>query len=244
LEWILPGGIFFLSSFFHGITGFGFIILALPLLVLFIQPHDAVIICTILGTINALILLFRTWRGILFPTVRNILLFSLLGLPGGLYVFVNSDLRQLNALISFLVVALGLVLLPKWSIKFRNVKIAEPCVGFLTGLFQGSVGMTGIPPAVYITIQGIQKAGFRASINAILLILGTIGLILFRNFSDVPGMVYWKGLLFVPVIVAGQSFGVAVSGRVSQELFRKMVIYTIIGSGLYGLAQLGLKPGN
>lgn len=244
MDWVLPGIIFFVSSFFHGITGFGFIILALPLLIFFSNPHEAVIICTILGTINALILMIRTWREILFPTVRNIFLFSLLGLPGGLYIFVNSDLNQLKALIGSLTVILGFILLPKWSFKFKNEKIAETCVGLLTGFFQGSVGMTGIPLAVYITIQGIQKVYFRASINAILLILGIIGLILFKNFSHVPSDVYLKGLVFIPAVIFGQFLGVMVSRKVSQELFKKMVIYTIIGSGLYSLMQLGLKTGN
>jgi len=173
--------------------------------------------------------------------VKTIFLFSLLGLPGGLYVFVNFDLTQLKALIASLTVIFGCLLLPQWSFKSRNEKIAESLVGFLSGFFQGSVGMVGIPPAIYITIQGVQKAYFRASINAINLILGTVGLILFRYFSHVQGSVYIHGLFFIPVIFAGQFLGVYYSEKVSQKLFKKLVLFTIIGSGLYSLIRLGMK---
>ncbi len=298
MDWVLTGIIFFVSSCLHGITGFGFVILALPLLILFSDPHDAVVICTILAAVNAVILIFRTWRDILFPMVKTIFLSSLLGLPVGLFVFLNFDLTRLKALIASLTVICGCLLLPQWSfkfdgfvkspsvplkaglrftfvaaayhpstphssgfarlasgafyaaiglatfyeiIKFKNEKIAESVVGFLSGFFQGSVGMVGIPPALYITIQGIQKAYFRANLNAIILILGTIGIILFRYFSPVPASVYIHGLLFIPVIFAGQVVGIRYGSRVSQQLFRKLVLFTIIGSGLYSLIRLGMK---
>ena len=238
LGWLLPNLIVVGASFFHGMTGFGFGIVALPFMIIFHDPHESVIVCTFLGMINVIKLAVKTRESIRLKTVRRITLFSLPGLPLGGYVFAHFDVGRLKALISTLTVLFGLFLLSKWVHQFRREKLAESVVGFLAGFFQTSVGLSGIPPAIYLTLQGYEKDRFRASINAMFLAVTGVGLLTFFFVWGVSREVLLLGFSLIPAVLVGQWVGARLSGRVSQSLFNKIVTLGIVGSGLYNLARL------
>jgi len=241
MEWILSGLIFSGGSFFHGITGFGFVILTLPFLIIFHDPHEAVIICIALGVANTIYLAIQTWKDIIFGMVKRLFLFGLFGLPFGAYFFVNFDVKALKISISALVVLFGLLLLSKWTHRFKRTSLTESCIGFLSGFFQMSVGLTGIPPAVYLTLQDYKKLNFRASINAFLLILPPVGLVFFWFLIGADKGAFVRGIAYVPAVVIGQYLGVKLSRRFSQVLFKRIVTLTILGTGIYNLAYTLFK---
>ncbi len=235
MEWVLLCIIFFGSSLFHGITGFGFVIVALPLIIIFHNPHQSVFLIVFLGFINTINLAIRTWRDIIFKMVKILFVCSIFGLPCGAYLYVHFNIIELKIFISTLILLFGLLLLSKWSYQFKKENIAQACVGFLAGVFQTSVGLTGIPPAVYLTLQKYNKSSFRASINAFLLCISPIGLAVLWFLSDTSKSVFIKGVSFLPIVIIGQYVGVKLSNRVPQQRFRIIVIWTILGSALYNL---------
>jgi uncharacterized protein len=241
MEWLTIGIILSSGSFFHGITGFGFVIFALPFLIVFHEPHDCIIMCTILGMANTGYLALRTHQDIVLGVVKRVFLFSILGLPFGAYFFVNFDVEALKIAISVCVVFFGLLLLRNWSFRFKRTSVIESVVGFLSGFFQMSVGLTGIPPAVYLTLQGYSKSNFRASINAFLLLLAPIALIMFWFLVKEDRGMFVSGVQYVPMVIAGQYLGMKASTKVSQKLFRKIVIFTILGAGLYNVFSVFLR---
>jgi uncharacterized membrane protein YfcA len=210
-------------------------------LIIFSDPHESIIISTTLALIVGANLLIKTWKDIALKMVKKIFIFNLLGLPLGLFVFLTFNIDNLKVLIGIFIVFFGLLLLLNWNYKIKNENVAEPCVGLLTGFFQGSIGLPGIPLAIYITLQDFQKKYFRGTINVILCLSGLIGLVLFWSFSQVHKDAYLKGILFAPVGIIGLNTGFKVSNRVSQKLFRKIVNFIIIGSGAYNLFQFVFK---
>ncbi len=238
MEWLLPNLIVVGASLFHGLTGFGFGIVALPFMIIFHDPHESVIVCTMLGMINVIKLAVKTREAIRLKTVKRIFLFSLPGLPLGGYVFAHFDVGRLKVLISTLTVLFGLFLLSKWVHQIRRENLAESIVGFLAGFFQTSVGLSGIPPAIYVTLQGYEKDQLRASINAMFLAVAAMGMVTFYFVWGVSKEVLLLGVSLIPAVFLGQWAGVRLSGRVSQSLFRKIVILSIVGSGFYNFVLL------
>jgi uncharacterized membrane protein YfcA len=237
MQWILLGSLFFCASFFHGITGFGFGIIALPLLIIFSDPHESVITVMTLGTINVIYLAIKTRHKIPFKMVKRVLIFSLAGLPCGLFFFLRFTGPSLRIAISLLSASFGLILLSKVSFRFRNEKLAESCVGFLSGFFQTSVGLAGIPPAVYLTLQSYEKLIFRAGINALFLFLMPCALVLFWFFSHIDTSAFLRGIPFIPIVILGQHLGMKSIKVFSQATFNKIVILTIMVSGIYTLTS-------
>jgi uncharacterized membrane protein YfcA len=238
MEWFLLGTIFFSASFFHGITGFGFGIVALPLIVIFSNPHESIVVILTLGTVNVVYLATQTWRDVLFGMVKRFSVFSLIGLPCGLYFFIHFDTAALKIAISLISVLFGLFLLSRISFKLKNENLAESCTGFLSGFFQTSIGLSGIPPAVYLTSQDYEKMSFRASINAFFLFLMPCALVVFWFLGGVDKNAFVRGLPFIPAVILGQYLGIKSIKIFSQAAFKKIVILTILISGLYNLASI------
>ncbi len=236
-ESILLGALFFLASFFHGITGFGFGIIALPLMIIFFDPHESIVTILTLGTINVIYLSMKTWDKVLFKMVKRLVIFALIGLPFGLYFFFYFKGPSLKIAISLVTVLFGLLLLSNLSLKLRNERLAESCVGFLSGFFQTSIGLSGIPPAVYLTLQAYEKVSFRASINAFFLFLMPCAVVIFWFFSGVDTSAFVIGIPFIPAVIVGQYLGMKSIKVFSQETFNKIVILTIMVSGIYNLAS-------
>jgi uncharacterized membrane protein YfcA len=241
VEMIQLSMVIFGGSFFHGITGFGFGILALPFLIIFYNPHESIIITVTLAIINTIYLAIRTWNDMTVALVRRFVVFGIFGLPFGIYFFVNFNVTTLKLIISVIIILFSLSLLFKWSYKFKNKKFADSFVGFLSGVFQTSIGLSGIPPVVYLTIQNCNKLSFRASINAFFLFLMPCGLAIFWSLGGVDESVFYKAVPFIPIVICGQYLGIKLSKRFSQVMFRKIVIFTVMTAGIYNLAYLYLK---
>jgi len=241
MEWILSGIIFFCASFFHGITGFGFGIIALPLLVIFSDPHESIIVTVTLGVVNVTYLAVKTWEDILFKMVKRLFVFAVMGLPCGLYFFIHLKVAALKISVSLITVLFGLLLLSKWSFTSKKEFLAQSCVGFLSGFFQTSIGLSGIPPAAYLTFRDYEKLSFRASINAFFLFLMPCALLIFWFFSGVDKSAFVRGLSFIPVVIAGQYLGTKSIKVFSQEAFKRIVILTILVTGAYNLTSSVLR---
>ena len=241
MEWIFSGILFFCASFFHGITGFGFGIIALPLVVIFSDPHESIVVILTLAIVNVIYLAIKTWADVLFGMVKRFFVFSLMGLPCGLYFFIHFDVVALKTAISLITILFGLFLLSKASFRLKNENLAESFIGFLSGFFQTSIGLSGIPPAVYLTFQDCEKMNFRASINAFFLFLMPCAVLIFWFLGGVDRNAFVRGIPFIPVVLLGQYLGIKSIKIFSQEAFKKIVILTILTTGLYNLASIFLR---
>ena len=88
-QWLLITSVIFLASTLQSMTGFGFAVLAVPLLVPLLPPRDAVALITLLSTATTVLAWWRiraetapgwTWR---------LLAAGLLGVPLGLGALVS-----------------------------------------------------------------------------------------------------------------------------------------------------------
>ena len=242
MEWIITCTIFFVGSVLHALTGFGFVVFALPILIMFKEPHQVVILCTFLGFLSCAFLMIRSYHDVHFSSIKRILAFSVLGLPFGALIFKSFDITALRFLISTMICLFAFTLLFR-NLKIGNRGIYEPITGFFTGVFQTSIGMPGIPPAVYFTLKGYNQYKFRGSINAVNLCLTAIALIIFWCIKKTELAFYTNAFSFFPMIVIGQYVGWKVHEKLSREVFRKIVIITIIISSMYNLIRIVIKLG-
>ena len=103
---VLPVAIVFLAGILTGVTGFGFSVLSVPLLLLVFQPHEVVVIALCLVPVtSAVLLLAPGLRGqVRQRTFGALTAFSVVGLPVGILLFEHFDPMWVTGL-------MGLVLL-------------------------------------------------------------------------------------------------------------------------------------
>ena len=201
------------SALFRGFTGFGFAIIAVPLLSLALPPLMAVALAAGLQLLGGLMDLRQASRACHWPSVRWLLAGAVLASPVGTLLLARlpADGARLA-----LAAACGVAVVALASgAGFRTMpgRAATMTAGALSGLFNGLAAMPGPPALAYYLALPLTPAQVRASLMAFfafsamastasLLVIGAIG---WREVAMV--------LAGMPLMLAGSRIGAALFRR-------------------------------
>lgn len=229
---LVSGLVICLAAFVQSTTGFGFALVAVPLLAAVAEPQRAVV------SVTAASLLLSAWVGwrhraaLDREAVVGYTWTGLVGMPAGLLVLLvvpSSTLRIVVGVVVLLAVAGMLVRLRV------SGRVGQVVAGLLGGALLTSTGMNGPPIVVGIDARGLPPARFRVTLQAIFGLQGIVAMGLFAASGLVDGAV---GLLVVVSAVAlpiGWGLGSLVFDRLSPSLFRGGVLAMLVLSAVVAL---------
>ncbi len=228
--WI--GLIFFLAGFTQGVSGFGAGLVAMPLLLLFMEVKEAVPFCMLNGLAITLILSLQLRKSVEWSRVRPLFWGCLPGIVlGGLFLR-GADNRLLETLLGLLIIAYSLYSLLS-APKPRRMHPAWPVLaGFGTGIIGSAFSAGGPPTIIYITLTGWDKDEIKATLSYFFFITGifiAMGHVLFglttrQVLAGLP--------LSLPFVVAGVGAGVLMYKRIPQKIYIRLILFLLIGVGL------------
>ena len=164
-----------------GFTGFGFNLVAVPLLVVALGPREAVIVALILGLLATAILSLGAWRR--REVDRRLLELLMLGSAPGLAVgTLCFDLVGALALkIAIAAISIGgaLLLMANTRFRARRVRPGEAvAVGLVAGLFAATTGTGGPPVVTYVNMASVdlEVATVRGTIVAQIALVSLLAL--------------------------------------------------------------------
>jgi uncharacterized protein len=225
------------SAFVRGLTGFGMAILLVPILALALPPVEAVVLT------NALALMIGATevRQLVREAEKSAWVIGalvVLTTPMGLYALsqTGADIARLViAVIAFS--AFLAILLPKRGSAVPG-RLTTGGVGVLSGLMTGYAGMPGPPVVPFYTGRDLPRITIKASMQLIFTIAAATGLV----SAAWLGILRWELLLFaavlLPVILIGNRLGVAVSGRISDPVWRANVGLVLAGAAVGALIRI------
>ncbi|MBG0776771.1 MAG: sulfite exporter TauE/SafE family protein [Desulfovibrionaceae bacterium] len=229
--YLIMTGIGFLAGGLQGLTGFGTVMVALPLLSMVVDIKTAVPLIALLGLfINGLqaaqLRKQADWR----PLVP-VLLGSLLGIPAGarlLKIVPSAWLQAFFGLILLGFVAFSLTAAPeKRPLKTRWAWLA----GILSGVLGGSIGANGPPVIVYATLGPWNKVQIKAMLVSYL----AANFVLLCAYYGFTGVFTLRIATFfgatMPGTVLGILAGTMVSARVGEGQFRLLVLLVLLVLG-------------
>lgn len=151
------------AGFTTGFSGFGSVLVSLPLLTLFLPIKTVVPLVNLMSGCIDLILVVQLRRFIQRPRILPLILGALPGIPLGVYVLKTVAPWKLELL-------LGIVLLafPFYSrYSGKNERYLHPIwgyvAGFCSGCLGGSLGTNGPPIIVYAALQPWDKDVMKAT---------------------------------------------------------------------------------
>lgn len=218
-EGMLAGIIVFFASMLQAMTGFGFAIVATPLLLMVYNSRDCIQISILVSLFIAALLVPKIIKHCDYDMLRRFAAGSLLGVPAGLVFFSMISMTLLKTTVS--IVILGLALFSCLclyqnrhstgsSVEDANRpprKLTELLVGLGAGALTAGIGMPGVPLAVYFSVANTAKAVVRSTtltffifvyIASILAQLATVG---------IESKVVLNSLLLLPCAAAGVALG-------------------------------------
>lgn len=238
LLWVPASLAVLLAAMLQGITGFGFALIAVPLLLLVFDAHTAVILNLLVSFCTQLALSYRVRKEIIRSLLINLFNGSLLGLPIGLFVFTHFNVRDLKILISILTITFALVVFKLKSIKKITQEEnpwAERLIGSLSGFLSTSIGIAGPPVVLFLNYRDLRKDKFRATASAYFTLLYGASLSLLILFRNVNTYNVLAAISLLPPAFLGSYLGTYLFPRVSQKHFYYSVPLIVIASGLYSL---------
>jgi uncharacterized membrane protein YfcA len=229
--------IVFLTAIMRGYTGFGFALVAVPLLALIADPVTAVPMVLLLEVVGSLQLLPGLWRSAHLRSVLLLACGALLATPVGLYGLTTLPADVMRLVIALVVLATTLALAAGLKARREPRAPATFGVGMLSGLLNGAAAMSG-PPVVlfYLNAQTAMHVG-RASIVLYFLLTDTIAI----AFAGASGLLGVPTMLLVavtiPALFLGQVVGTRLFRSPLQRHYRKVAIVILLAVSGGAIAQ-------
>lgn len=219
------------ASTLHAATGFGFSILAVPLLLLIHEPVVAVQLNLVLSIALSLMLVPRVWTEASKPMLWRLMAGSLVGAPAGVWTLVYMDTPTLKLLIAGL--TLGFTLLLLCRLRFRLSPARDAATGVLAGGFTAAVGMGGVPLLLYFAGADVPKAVVRATVLVFFLFIYTLALGLQMLVKPVQTGLGWLSVGALPLALLGVWLGQRLFHRLSQPVFRAIIYLVLVGNSVF-----------
>jgi uncharacterized protein len=246
-QWLIINSVIFLASTLQSMTGFGFAVLAVPLLVPLLPPRDAVALITVLSTATTVLAWWRiraetapgwTWR---------LFIAGLLGVPLGIGALVSLQADGLRVVVGLGSLVVASVLLwshataascghvsgtPPLNDQPRSPRWAIWVAGLVSGILAGGLGMPGPPIMVLLQAAGMPKHTYRATALGYFTLIYPCTLLVMGTQGVLSEQTVVAGATHLLAVCGGIVTGNAAHKRVPQRAFTLIVLLLLAAAGL------------
>lgn len=214
-----------------GTVGFGFGLVAVPVLLLYLEPQQTVVVSnSLIGIVMAMVLV-RTWRHLELRASVGLVLGGMAATPIGVLALNSASAGALRVTIAIVIIFLGILSLSNIQLPFAQRRPAGPVFGFLTSLAVTTIGIGGPLGAIYSIAQRWKAETVRAVLALFFL---TSDLMAFGLYAA-TGLVGRDTLANIGIMTPGLLVGFGVSAvlvnRINDRIFRYAVVAVIVVAG-------------
>jgi len=233
--YIFLGLIAFCAGFIQGLSGFGSVLLSLPLLALFLEVKAAIPIVALCGVALSIFLLVQLRQHWEWKKVYPLCLGSIPGAPVGVWFLNRTDAQLIQWIVGMVLVAYSLYsLLLKPAARATGTVWAYFC-GFIAGCLGGIIGASGPPVIVYTSLQPWSKEQIKVTLQGFFVTSGIVVVIFQAIGGLVTERVLWYSLAALPLLLGGTWVGSLLYGRMKEETYRRILLILM---GLLGLFMI------
>jgi uncharacterized protein len=231
--WVGVFAVVAIASAAQSLSGFGFALIATPVVAVLAGPHEAIVGLTMVGLLLVAQLSLRGRGHVDRPTVLVMTVAAILGMPLGLLVLTQVEERVLTLLIAAAVITFAVLL---WrGLRLPRHRGTDAVAGFAAGILSTSTGTSGPPIVIALSTKDMEPTVFRATISAIFLVQGSAALVAFALAGQVTLDALAVALAGLPGLVLGSIVGEGGFRRLDASTFRTVVLGLLFVSGLVAL---------
>lgn len=227
-----------LASLIKGMTGFGFALVAFPLLLNFYSPKELIpvlIFCNLLA--SGMIVLQKKDRKLVNTQFRSLIVFGALFTIVGVLTLNYISERVLMVIMSsfFILLAMLSLLGVRYSFKLTDFsyKLAGAILGFLTG----SISISGPPLALFMNAAKVDNQIFREVFAWFSMVTAAIALIGYGLIGLLTMETLKLTMLFLPLLFVGSFVGKRLNQYASPVLFQQISMVITLLSGVFLLLK-------
>ena len=230
-ESIALAAIILAAGLLQGLTGFGFVLIALPLLDLFLPLKTIIPLVCLLALCVSLMLSIQLRKTIAFRCIALLFAATVPAIPLGVYV-----LKHIPS--EYLAISLSLLMISFTAYQLLNNpaprSLGRPwtmLAGFLSGVLGGSIGAGGPPVIIYSALQPWSKDQAKGTLAFYFLISGATVSSMHTVSGLVTGEVLHLFLISLPSLAVGLFLGLFIYKRMSDIGYRKLAFILVFALG-------------
>jgi len=216
--------IVFFAGFTQGLSGFGSILLSLPLLAIFLDIKIVIPLVALIALCITIILFIQLWEHLDWKKIYPLFLGALPGIPLGVFFLKKLDKDLIQWILGVILISYSL-----YSLFFRSTnKQMRKGWGYLFGFFSGCLGgalsAAGPPVIAYMSIQTWSKDTIKVTLQGFFLVSGAI-VVFFQALSGLTTIVVLRYFLVSsPLIFLGTYTGSIFYGKIQEEHYKRVIL--------------------
>lgn len=219
---VLIGIAVFFSSLVQTVTGFGFSLLAVPIMSMVVPTELAVVLSATLSTFTSGGQAWSERHHGDRPTIKRLVLASFVGMPFGLAILMVASSQQLKIGLAAVIILFLIVNLRGFRLENASTPV-DVGAGFVAGILSTSLSTNGPPLVMALHARHFAPEVFRGTISVVLVSLSVVSLGLFAATGYFTTDVAWSLLVAGPALVVGFFIGHRVRGNINPARFRGLV---------------------
>jgi uncharacterized membrane protein YfcA len=225
----------FSGALVSGCAGFAFSAVAGSVLLRVLPPMEAVplmMVCSV-GVQAASVWSLRQdvhWKGSL-----TLIVGGLLGIPIAVYLLQNVETGAFRVAFGMAVALYAAYMLFRpalTSLHQVQSSARSVLIGFGGGLIGGLTAMPGALPTIWCELRGMSKDQQRGMVQPFIAAMQICALALLLSSKSISPHVLVDLAVSVPALAAGTALGIILFKRVDQVAFRRIILITLLFSGL------------
>ena len=217
----------FIAAFMQIVAGFGFALLAVPLMTLAIDPKIAVVVSTLTGVFVTSWQAYKDRKFADRVLVRRMTIAAYVGMPLGLLVFITVDDNVLRLMLGIAVLVAVVLLAMRVNLDHAGPRL-DHGAGFISGVLATSLSTNGPPLVFALQARQLPAEQFRATIATVFALSNIGGLTLFIISGQVTRDGIIAAVVSIPAMLFGQLLGFPIRKHVHGERFRILVLVLLV----------------
>ncbi len=229
-QFVALGAIILFAAIVHSISGFGFALMSVPLMVLVIDLRLAVVVATLIGTVSS------TSQAWLLQSDRDDVLTkrfiasTCVGAPLGLVAFIFVPQNPLKVLLG-VGVLFGVVVLA-WGVDLRATHHSfDWIMGALSGVLLMATSTNGPPLVFTLQARHVEAKTFRATLNTVFAFSGYLAVVLYAISGKISAQSLLLAVGVAPLLLCGLAIGTRVRAHIEPDRFRMLILVLLTASG-------------
>jgi len=229
--------IVFFAGFTQGLSGFGSILLSLPLLAIFLDIKIVIPLVALYGLSITIILLIQLWKYLDWQKIFPLFLGALPGIPIGVCFLKKLDKGMVQWILGIMLISYSL-----YSLFFRssNKEIKEGWAylfGFFSGCLGGALSASGPAVIVYTSLQAWSKDKIKVTLQGFFMVSG-VAVIFFHALSGLTTITVLRFFLVsLPLLFLGTYTGSFFYGKIDEEDYKKVMLIILAFLGGFMIYQ-------
>jgi uncharacterized membrane protein YfcA len=217
-----------IGGFARGYSGFGFSAILVSSWALVTDPARAVVVALCLEVSASLMQAVSVWKDVPWRRVLALMAGAVVGTPLGVLVLATMPREPLKLSIAVFVLISAALLYKGYRFKAAPGNASTAAVGVASGVANGSVGMGGLPVALFLAADADTPQRIRAAVIAYFFLLDLTGLAFLSQQGLISGESLTLALLSLPVLALGVWLGGKRFLGTSPDAFRRTTLFLLM----------------